>query len=80
MKIKKQVIKKIQENHYLKALLTAACGCTIWTIDRWLDPHYKPRRKGIPSPLTSAAALKVIREELGLTDDQILEETKNKVA
>lgn len=51
-------------NKMIKEKIATAMGVTLHTIQRWLNQN---------DPLiTQAAALKVIREETGLTDDLIL--------
>lgn len=50
-----------------KKKLAEACNTTPATVYRWIDNN--------DDNLTKAAALKVIREETGLTDREILEES-----
>lgn len=72
MRIKKHILKKIDDDDQLKGRLARTLTKSIFTIQRYINRN---------SPqLRISESLKVIREELGLTDDQILEETKNKVA
>ena len=54
----------------VKQKIADAAGVSIDTVYRWI--------KGNDDNLTKAAVLKVIREELGLSDSQILEETEVK--
>lgn len=51
----------------VKQKMADAAKVTIHAIYRWINDN--------DDNLTKASVLKVIREELGLTDDQILEET-----
>lgn len=50
----------------IKERIAKATGVTNSTVYRWISANSKE--------LTMAASLKVIREELGLSDSQILEE------
>lgn len=63
--IKKSVLKKIDANINLKGRLCVAMNVTY--------PSVENRLRANSIYLTLAAALKVIREELNLTNDQILE-------
>lgn len=56
----------VKENIRVKNLIALSLRKSIYTIERWID--------GNDSNLTKAAALKVIKEELKLSDKQILEE------
>lgn len=68
MKIKAKVLAQIAASKQLKARLQVELNKSSFTIHQWIkDNHEK---------LTNAATLKIIREELGLTDAQILEEEK----
>lgn len=66
MKIKKTVLRKIAENKGLVARICAEMDKSYFTVNRWVNEN--------DDNLTKAAALKLIREELNLTDSQILEE------
>lgn len=68
MRIKKEVIEKIKGDKEIVARLCGSLNKSYPTIHRWLDENHEL--------LTTASALKVLREELGLTDAQILEESK----
>lgn len=70
--IKKDVLLRMLKNSDIRIGLVREFDISMFTADRWIKDNNKL--------LTTPSALKVIREELGLTDDQILEETKNKVA
>lgn len=65
MKIRKRIINKIGQSTRLK--LALALNCSEQWIARVIDANK------INGPLTTAAALKVIREETGLTDEDILD-------
>jgi hypothetical protein len=68
MKLSKIALQKIQDSRSLPKKLQEALGVSRVTMWKYI--------KGNDDELTKAAALKVIREETGLTDDQILEETE----
>lgn len=72
MRIKKEVVKKIAANKGIIGRICAETGKAYPTILRWVDEN--------DEGLTLASALKVIREELGLTDEQILEESTKSAA
>lgn len=55
----------------VKQKIADAVGVTIHAVYRWINDN--------DDNLTKASALKVIREELGLTDQQILEEISETV-
>lgn len=67
MRIKKEVLKKIADHPGIRGRLCATLNKSYPTIQRWVEDN--------DEGLTMAAAVKIIREELGLTDSQILEET-----
>lgn len=69
MKLKKSVLKRLDNNRGL-ALIMIGCDCS----------HSAARDyvKYNSDNLTKAAMLKMIREEFGLTDAEILEETEVK--
>lgn len=71
MKIKKLVILAIRGSTDIRNKLKEALDISDTTLYRLL--YYDSE------DLTKAAAMRVIREELNLTDDQILEETEQKV-
>lgn len=68
MKIKQKVLIAIAESNQIKARLQSELDKSSFTIHRWITSN--------DDNLTKASALKIIREELGLTDAQILEEEK----
>lgn len=58
----------LQPNKIIKDKIATACGISSWTVHRWImedDPR-----------ITQANAMKVIREQTGLTDDLILREVE----
>lgn len=71
MQLTQIALNKIK-NPRVRARLVIALGVT----DQSIMNYIKDNR----DELTKAAALKVIREETGLTDKQILEETPARVA
>lgn len=68
MRIKHEVLDEIRGNTRTKNLLALALDRSVWTIERLIDSNEEN------SDLTKAAALKVIRQQTGLTDKKILEE------
>ena len=66
MKLSQIAIQKIQDSRSLPKKLQDALGVSRVTMWRYLKDN--------DDELTKAAALKVIREETGLSDDQILED------
>lgn len=66
MKLKKEVLAKIKNSTGIRGRICAETGKSFSTVQRWVAKN--------DEGLTLAASLKVIREELGLTDKQILEE------
>lgn len=69
MKLTNNAIMALKGNTRLKALLSLGLGKTIHTIERWIENN-EPN-----GDLTKAAAIQVIREETGLSDTDIIEET-----
>lgn len=67
MKLKKSVLKKLDNNRGL-ALIMIGCGCSHSAARDYIKQN--------SDNLTKAAMLRVIREEFGLTDAEILEEDK----
>ncbi len=68
MSVKKRILKKL-DTPRIRTRLALALDVTDQTIMRYLDSN--------SDNLTKAAALKVIREELNLSDTEILEELKS---
>lgn len=68
MKLTNKAIGKFKKSTCLR--LGLALGFT----ERWITQVVKDNKPN--GPLTTAAALKVIREETGLKDSQILEESE----
>lgn len=66
MAIKQSVLSDIKKNTQLKSKIALATNRSIYTVELWV--------KNNDESLTLASALRVIREELGIGDDQILEE------
>lgn len=69
MKIKASVLKRISEHKGLRARLCEEMNKSYFTVNRWINEN--------DDNLTKATALKIIRDELGLSDAQILEESKS---
>lgn len=68
MKIKANILEQIANSNQLKARLQGELNKSPFTIHKWIKDN--------DDNLTKASALKIIGEELGLTNDEILEETK----
>jgi IS30 family transposase len=71
MRLTKVAIMAIYGGEEIKDRLMEEMDISPATLYRWLNKN--------DDNLTKAAALKVIREETGLTDEQILEEEPNTV-
>lgn len=67
MQLTEQALAGIRKSTRAKNRLALANDCSVYTIDRWLKDN--------DDSLTKAASLAVIREETGLADSEILEET-----
>lgn len=70
MRIKKKVLEKIDESDTTVVRLVRELKVSYPTVRRWINANEEDGQ------LTTATAVKIIREELGLPDSQILEETK----
>lgn len=68
MKLTEQALSKF--NQTIRLRLGLALGFS----ERWVIEMHKANKSN--GPLTTAAALKVIREETGLEDSEILEENE----
>lgn len=66
MRLSNKALELIRGNVRTKNLLALTLDCSVFTIGRYLDSNN--------DNLTKAAALKIIREETGLADSEILEE------
>lgn len=71
MQLSSKAIDAIKSNTRAKTRLALVNDCSVFTIDRWLSTNN--------IDLTRAGSLQVIREETGLTDSEVLEETPNSV-
>jgi hypothetical protein len=67
MKLSELALQKIMDSKSLPKKLREALGVSRVTMWKYINDNHEN--------LTKAAALKVIREETGLNDDQILEES-----
>lgn len=67
MKLTDKAKTVINKNVRLKNLLALEFGCSVFTIKRWLDEG--------EVRLTAPSATNIIKQETGLTDEQILEDT-----
>lgn len=68
MKLTNKAIAEIKTNRRLKNRLALDLEKSGYTVERWISEN---EDNGF---LTTAKALQIIKEETGLTDDQILEE------
>ena len=64
MKLRASILKKISESNRIKGLLCGALNKSMQSVNLYIENNHLN--------LTTAAALKVIREELDLNDEQIL--------
>lgn len=72
MKLTKQAIGSINQEVRLKLALALAFS------EYWVGKLIEYNKDN--GPLTTAAALKVLREETGLSDDEILEQSAERIA
>lgn len=72
MKIKKEVLAKLRMSPGIRGRICAATGKSYPTVQRWVEENAEG--------LTLEASLKVIREELNLTNDEILEQEEKTAA
>lgn len=72
MELTSKTLAIIKESQRIKSLLALENGCSESTIYRWIIEN-NPM-------LTTASSLKIIREETGLTDRQILTEAEKKAS
>lgn len=70
MKIKKKVLDQIDGNDGIVVRLVKEMKVSYPTVRRWIVANDED------GDLTTAKALKIITEELRLTNSQVLEETK----
>lgn len=68
MKLKATVLATLRRTKEAKNRLAFELNLSSYTIEKWIREN--------DDSLTKAAAMKIIREELGLTDSEILEEEK----
>lgn len=68
MKLKATVLATLRRTKEAKNRLAFELNKSSYTIEKWIRNN--------DDNLTKAASLKIIREELGLTDSEILEEEK----
>jgi hypothetical protein len=73
MKLSKKAIQRLRENKKARGRIALAFDKTDFSVIRWI------KENSANSMLTTAAAMQIIREETGLTDEQILEETETEV-
>lgn len=74
MKLSNKALSRIQgldreTTNRLKGRLSLEMAKSVYSVDRWFDQNESN------GPLTTAKALQVIREETGLSDTEILEES-----
>jgi len=68
MVLKATVLATLRNHKHAKNRLALELNKSSYTIEKWIRDN--------DDSLTKAAAMKIIREELGLTDSEILEEEK----
>lgn len=68
MRLKKEVLAKLRNSPGIRGRICAATGRAYPTVQGWVEENAEG--------LTLEASLKVIREELGLTNEEILETGK----
>lgn len=68
MKLKKQIIKRLSDDRSLRLSLAMGLDFT----ELWIERLVKANKNN--GPLTTESSLKVLREELKISNDQILEE------
>ena len=73
MRLTTKAILAFKGNSRLKNRIALEMDKSVYTVDRWLSEN---EDNGF---LTTAKSIQVIKEELGLTDDEILEEETVKV-
>lgn len=69
MRIRKKALLTINESTRLKTRLALELDKSVASVSRWISENSEN------NPLTTAKALQIIRDETGLEDSQILEET-----
>lgn len=69
MKLTQKALEAVRTNKRLRARLALALDKSDFSVQRWIKENSEM--------LTMAASLKVIREETGLNDEEILEETES---
>jgi DNA invertase Pin-like site-specific DNA recombinase len=69
MNLTNNVKELIKDSTRIRNLIAAELGCSEQSVRRWINENEPD------NDLTKASALKVIREETGLSDDEILTET-----
>jgi len=70
MNLTNQVIEILRENMALRNRIAIELDCSEQTIRRWLNENEPD------GDLTKASALKIISEETGLTNEEILTESQ----
>lgn len=73
MKLSNAVIDRLKQDRAFRLLLCAELNFK----EQWIDKCVEKNK--VNGPLTTAGALKVIREQTGLVDSKILEVPKPKV-
>lgn len=69
LRIRPEVITKILENTRMMNLLALQMDCSVWTVQRYL--------KGNSDNLTKASVIELIKKELVLKQNEVLEEMPN---
>jgi hypothetical protein len=63
--LSKKAIEALKASESMKGRIAEALGRSVYTVNRWMYDN--------DVMLTTATALQIIREETGLTDDEILQ-------
>lgn len=71
MELKATVLQTIRNHKVVKNRLALELNKSSYTIERWIKEN--------DDNLTKAASMAIIREELGLTDSEILQEENESV-
>lgn len=68
MKLKQTILSQLNQDRMFRLKIADGLGFT----EIWIDKLIEANKNN--GPLTTAKSLQVIRKELGITDDQILQE------
>lgn len=74
MKISAKAIEAFKGNSRLKNRIALEMNKSVYSVDRWISENEQN------GPLTTARALQLISEETGLSSEEILEESTERIA